>query len=80
MSKTPYALLVDSAHLKKFLVQIRRIDQKYVEVSEFSTFQECQIMRDVLYLRGQLLQLFAVALLALNPKLSTLTLNPSPKP
>jgi len=37
-------------------------------------------MRDVLYLRGQLLQLFAVALLALNPKLSTLTLNPSPKP
>jgi len=30
------------------MVQIHRVDCNYVEVSEFSTFQECQLTRGVL--------------------------------
>ena len=44
-----YELVVNSSHLKEFLVPIHRVDQTYV--LEFSTFQQCQLIRDVLYTR-----------------------------
>ena len=50
-SKTPKLLrnFSHSVQLKEFLVQIHRVDYKYVEVSGFSSFQECQLVRDLLY-------------------------------
>ena len=43
-----YVLLVNSVHLKEFLVQIHRVDSNHVELSEFSTFLDCKLIRDVL--------------------------------
>jgi len=37
-------------------VQIHRVNYKNVQVSEFSTFQECQLIRDVLYLSVDLVR------------------------
>ena len=42
-------IAVNAVYFKEFLVQIHRVDKKYVEVLEFFTFQECQPIRDVLY-------------------------------
>ena len=49
MSKNFCVILVNSVHAKEFLVQICRVDKKNVKVSEFSTFLECQLIKDVLY-------------------------------
>ena len=43
-----YVFWVNSVHLKEFLVQMHQIDSKYVNVSEFSSFLECLLIRHVL--------------------------------
>ena len=44
-----FVLFVNSVHVKEVLVQIHRVDKQYAAGSEFSSLQECQLNRDVLY-------------------------------